>query len=361
VAQKRGFSFLLIRHYDKAIAVVVLAALLVSLFVLARSAAESRERKDRYQADVAGMRPKHETLAPLSTGPYEAAQRNLHFPQTLRQPDSGVGLFVPERRVRCVDCLYPIRADAKECPFCHAPQPEPVVIDKNKLDSEGRGIPNGWRMKYFGHPYAMAEDLSRADDDADGDGFTNLQEYQANTNPRDPKDHPDWIDLLRCKEIAVRPFPFTLTSAIRMPKGDLQLTFNMRGSDNTYFVKKGEPIGKTGLIYSNCTTTVEKVHDPKVGDKNNNRYEALLFRPADGKTFTLRDNDTQSPMEQEVVLMLTVGKKSNEYRVATGGTLELDGQRYKVDVNLGVDSQPHSVVLENLSTAKKSTVNVGVL
>ena len=361
MAQKRGLSFSLIRHYDKAIAVVVLAVLLASLFVLARSAAESRKRKDRYQADVSGMRPKHAILAPLSIELYEAAQRNLRSPQTLRQPETGVGLFVPERRVRCVDCLYPIRSDAKECPYCHAQQPAPVVIDKNKLDSEGRGIPNGWRMTHFRHPFAMAEDLSRADDDADGDGFTNLQEYQAGTNPRDPKDHPDLIELMRCREIATRPFPFTLTSAIRMPKGDLQLTFNMRGNDNTHFVKKGDPIGKTGLIYSNCTQKSETILDPRVGTRKVDRYEALLFRPADGKTFTLRDNDAQAPMEQEVVLTLTAGGKTNEYQVAAGGTLELEGQRYKVDVNPGIDSQHHSVVLENLSTAKKSTVNVGML
>ena len=50
-------------------------------------------------------------------------------------------------------------------------------------------------MQYFGHPTGLASDKSRAQDDADGDGMSNLAEYLAGTNPRDPQSYL-WISSL---------------------------------------------------------------------------------------------------------------------------------------------------------------------
>jgi Tol biopolymer transport system component len=63
-----------------------------------------------------------------------------------------------------------------------------VSVDTNAalVDSDGDGIPDWWMMKYFGHATGQAGDLSRASDDADGDGMSNLQEYFAGTSPINP-------------------------------------------------------------------------------------------------------------------------------------------------------------------------------
>ncbi len=49
--------------------------------------------------------------------------------------------------------------------------------------SDPDGIPDWWRLAYFGHPTGQAGDLSRGSDDADGDGASNLNEYLAGTDP----------------------------------------------------------------------------------------------------------------------------------------------------------------------------------
>jgi hypothetical protein len=61
-----------------------------------------------------------------------------------------------------------------------------VDINAALVDNDGDGIPDWWMMKYFGHPTGQTNDLSLAQDDADGDGVSNLQEYLAGTSPIDP-------------------------------------------------------------------------------------------------------------------------------------------------------------------------------
>jgi hypothetical protein len=353
VAQKRGFNFSLARHYDKAVAVVVLLVLLLSLFQLARQAADSREQLRRFIKSVDDMRPKYANLEPQPTDPFDAALRSLRQPQTVRASTNDCGLFIPQHRVWCVVCTYPIAFSATNCTFCEARQPLSGTNQPPVVDVEGKGIPNRWRIKYWNHPFHIPEDKSRAEDDADADGFTNLEEFQADTNPRDPASHPELAALLRYKDLSTRQFPFVLMSASVMPDKSLLLIFNMKADGRTIPVKKGEMIGKTGIVYSNCTQRTERVLDPKVGvPMNVERYEAQLVRQSDGKMFVLRDKDPRATMEQEVQLTLTAAGKTTEYRVAADGILELDGQKYKVSVN-GVDEKAPSVVIENILTGKK--------
>jgi hypothetical protein len=51
-------------------------------------------------------------------------------------------------------------------------------------DTDGDGIPDNWMNAHFSHPTGQIGDKSRATDDADGDGTTNLQEFKAGTDPK---------------------------------------------------------------------------------------------------------------------------------------------------------------------------------
>jgi hypothetical protein len=62
-------------------------------------------------------------------------------------------------------------------------------------DSDNDGMPDGWEVQYDLDPL-----LNDANEDADGDHFSNIKEYLKNTDPNDEKSHPPrsmpWLPLL---------------------------------------------------------------------------------------------------------------------------------------------------------------------
>ncbi|MGV7225175.1 MAG: C45 family autoproteolytic acyltransferase/hydrolase [Nitrospinales bacterium] len=72
----------------------------------------------------------------------------------------------------------------------------PTIMEEILIsdDVDGDGLPDNWEINYFG-------DLSqKGTTDTDGDGYTNIVEYQRGTDPIDPNSYPSkpmpWIPLL---------------------------------------------------------------------------------------------------------------------------------------------------------------------
>jgi hypothetical protein len=66
-----------------------------------------------------------------------------------------------------------------------------MIFTVGEVDTDGDGLPDNWELQYFGN-------LSQgANDDPDGDGITNLQEYQQGRNPTKSAlaDNGDFVNL----------------------------------------------------------------------------------------------------------------------------------------------------------------------
>ena len=105
-----------------------------------------------------------------------------------------------------------------------------IDVTASQIDSDHDGLPDVWMMQYFGHTNSLASDHSRPQDDPDGDGATNQDEYIAGTHPRDPS------SCLRIDRI---------TKA-----GGVTLTF-LAVSNHTYTVQFTDPL--TPAVWQNWT------------------------------------------------------------------------------------------------------------
>lgn len=120
-------------------------------------------------------------------------------PQAPPHPDAG---FVPYVLVEHIDFLslapWPAGADGtgsslqRQVAANYGNDPAnwfiaaPTAAAANTttaFDSDGDGLPDAWEIQYFG---SIGDPRATPNADPDGDGFTNLQEYVAGTNPTNP-------------------------------------------------------------------------------------------------------------------------------------------------------------------------------
>ncbi|MEY2529118.1 MAG: hypothetical protein QOJ05_1208, partial [Verrucomicrobiota bacterium] len=139
---------------------------------------------------------------------------------TLRQPaqwtfNGRSGLFVPERHFIDANGL-------------------PATLQTADIHPP---VPNEW-LEQFDLPIAEADVLQQ---DPDADGFTNLEEWQYRTGPKDKASHPAFIAKLKMKSSAEEPFHLVFASWV----GD---TFALNSNDlkePTQFLKMGDLVRGT--------------------------------------------------------------------------------------------------------------------
>jgi len=109
-------------------------------------------------------------------------------------------------------------------------------------DTDGDGLPNWWMSTSLGHDTGQGSDRTLATDDYDGDGYTNLQEYQLRTRPNASYQHP--ADL-----------PRNLVAWWKLDEGMGTNVFDSSLNGHYGFVMGGNPAGSwTTGVFSNAVT-----------------------------------------------------------------------------------------------------------
>ncbi|MEI7899733.1 MAG: Amuc_1099 family pilus-like system protein [bacterium] len=339
-----------LRQYDKLIAVVVLIFLLISLFYLTHAGVARQQEESTYILQLDGLKPKSESLPPMDLAEYEASVRLAHTPVQLEAPKAQqAGFLVPECRVTCTNalCQKPIPYAAAKCPFCDTAQPTPPEFDPG-LDSDKDGIPDKVEVALGLNP----QDPADAKGDLDKDGFNNLEELLAKTDPKDAQSHPTLDNLLRVKELRGKPLPLIFSGVNKMPDGKLQLVFNQTGANaRTFWVKTGDLIGDTGYVVGKVDVKFEERVDSNMSQSRVEVSTVVVIRQSDNKEVLLRINEGGKNTDVEAVIVLPLDNTT--YKVLENGTFKVRDETYRV---VSVDNGTTSVVIKNEAGGQEKVI-----
>lgn len=217
-------------HYDWLVAFVGLALLagVVFLFVSSDNLSEE-DARSACEAELKQRKPVHKDVAAADFSVLDKVRSDMEAPSLLQVPSDKAGNFLAsECRVYCQNpdvaaCHKPIPFKSQECPYCGFKQrsEDDMEAVRGGVDADNDGMPDAWELKFGLNP----NDPADAKKDADGDMFTNFEEYEAKTDPKNPESHPDFLDFLAlASDLRTEELPFMFKMATPIPSGH-RLTF----------------------------------------------------------------------------------------------------------------------------------------
>lgn len=304
------------QHYEKAILLGVLLLLLGSTVFLVKMIGEGRD-----QIVAAGMvlESTHGAKAPAFDGTLlETARKQMDQPAQFGALTNR--LLASEVRVYCETCGKGIPFNAEECPFCAAKQP--ALAAESKIDSDTDRMPDDWEQANGLNPFSPDDALV----DTDGDGFSNLEEFESSTDPRDKASSPSIAQKLRIYAHKVEPFKMKFVAIQEPTPGDLVFQLNLRSMQRTYFAKLNETIPE------------EKV--------------TLVRYDSTRQVLTIRRDDKEFGLE--------LGKAINKDEVTIVFALLLDMTSCRVKVDETFKLRDQTFLLKSVAPSYQSAVIVDV-
>lgn len=318
-------------NYEKLLLVVVLLILLCSAVLLVWQVMQKTAQQAAVQPSPPFVKAKAIDKEELRLRVAALQHTNLM--------DAARGVMGDELRVSCINpkCAKPIPYDTELCPFCAAKQPPKPKEDESTLGD----IPDKWKKKYGFDPL----DTTVANADTDGDGFSNLDEYRAGTDPLDPKSHPDVASKLCVWSVKKQPFKLRFTMAMTA------------GSAETFQVKNVST-GKSQFLKIGDTVEGYKIlaHEAKAADG-----DVLVMDNGAEKLRLPKNKDLQekADLSADLILMLDHKRYNN---LVKGQSVKIREITYKIidittnAVTIRAPSPGNDVVVHLISDAQRSEV-----
>ena len=327
-------------------------------------------------ARINQSKPAETGVNPLDMASYFLSLTGARSPKTIAEVSEKDSSFLAsEKRVKCAKCKKAIPGDVKAvpvCPFCGEKQAEEKKV---VVDADGDGLPDEWEVRHG----LNAADAADANADADGDGFTNLEEFLAKTDPTNKNDHPPYIDSLSVElPLKETKMSFVFRRATKIPSGwrceffdpVRRDSYNRRGLTMTATIGQeiasGDGKYKTGFKVKQYTPKVEKraikggegVKGAEGMKRDVDVSEVVVERVKDGKCVTLVISQGKTfrlaPVDVQATLRYERGEV-RRFEVVPGAEIDLNGEKFKV-LDIQSVGKGATVTLENGLTGKKHTL-----
>src|SRR5438034_1393614 len=291
-------------HYDR----VALIAAAAFLFIAAISIWWSVIQFGNRLIGQPAPRPKNASPPATAVELDHAAEQLLHPAQWKSSRRSG--LFVPERHFIGANGL-------------------PATLQNTQVHPP---VPNDWFEKY-----ALAiEDADALDQDPDGDGFSNLDEWQGSTDPTKKDSHPDYLTKLHLVSATEEPFRYMFSSWV----GGTFAINAIDQSEPTQFLKIGDVIRGTDFKIAKFT---EKHERNQYGTSVDVSELLLEHKDTHAQVTLVKEKVATSPQSVTTFVYTWGGRREFEVRKDQEFSLKpVEEIKYKL-----VDVQPAKAVIVN--------------